>query len=604
MSSRGTCSFQDFASLGSNFLGQASKQFEAGSAVAGSSFSSFSSVVKSGAKVVKSTIKENLAGPKAIHVFQDSRNGTERVVQEVQLLAEGGFGAVMLARESRTNTNFAVKIIACQQNCQIASTVEAAVREAEVLQKLPPHPNIVQCFGFINESSGGVGTVKLLLELCPSGHLLDFMDSKDGKLSGREVLAPMLEITAAVKHMHSQRPPIQHRDLKVENVLRAADGTWKLCDFGSCSTEVVPAQEFSKKRLMQLQEEIDKTVTMLYRPPEMADIELNARKGWDIYEQVDLWMCGCIMFTLLFYLHPFQDSANAMAIANAKYFIPVDHPNARNVKLVGVVHWLLAAHPKDRPTSKQLVEVLTDLPKCNYEDLEASMPSSVLEKIARNAKLFGARKDVDIPMDCCLPSERAERTSAPAARQGQAQSRAQAAPRDAGSNGFDLNFALSAGDAVAPPSRGYGGAAAGAPAAVAAPAPPRQVAAPAEDLLSFGSAAPVAVAPLSSGGGFDLLDFGSAPTPAAQVAQSPAASQSGGDLLDFGFGEPVPSAAAPLASQAEGGFAGCDFADFSQAPSMATVAPVYTGPLVGGCGGTPNARQQPSAQADLLDLFG
>lgn len=28
-----------------------------------------------------------------------------------------------------------------------------------------------------------------------------------------------------------------------------------------------------------VQDEIDKTVTMLYRPPEMADVQLNSRKA-------------------------------------------------------------------------------------------------------------------------------------------------------------------------------------------------------------------------------------------------------------------------------------------------------------------------------------
>lgn len=44
--------------------------------------------------------------------------------------------------------------------------------------------------------SGG-GTVKVLLELC-HGHLLDFQDSKGGKLSPKEMIEPFVQITEAV----------------------------------------------------------------------------------------------------------------------------------------------------------------------------------------------------------------------------------------------------------------------------------------------------------------------------------------------------------------------------------------------------------------------
>ena len=51
-----------------------------------------------------------------------------------------------------------------------------------------------------------------------------------------EVLGVFDQMCQAVEHMHTQKPPIIHRDLKVENFLLAKGGVIKLCDFGSATT--------------------------------------------------------------------------------------------------------------------------------------------------------------------------------------------------------------------------------------------------------------------------------------------------------------------------------------------------------------------------------
>ena len=41
-----------------------------------------------------------------------------------------------------------------------------------------------------------------------------------------------------IKVLHSMKPPITHRDLKIENIL-LNQKRFKLCDFGSCSTDYI-----------------------------------------------------------------------------------------------------------------------------------------------------------------------------------------------------------------------------------------------------------------------------------------------------------------------------------------------------------------------------
>lgn len=44
---------------------------------------------------------------------------------------------------------------------------------------------------------------------------------------------------------------IIHQDVKVENILLSSDGTAKLCDLGSCSTEKIDLENVPKFKIYQ-----------------------------------------------------------------------------------------------------------------------------------------------------------------------------------------------------------------------------------------------------------------------------------------------------------------------------------------------------------------
>lgn len=52
---------------------------------------------------------------------------------------------------------------------------------------------------------------------------------------------------------------------------------------------------------MIYEEEWEKNTTLMYRPPEMADLFLK----YEVSEKVDVWMLGCVLYTLCFFIHPF-----------------------------------------------------------------------------------------------------------------------------------------------------------------------------------------------------------------------------------------------------------------------------------------------------------
>ena len=79
----------------------------------------------------------------------------------------------------------------------------------------------------------------ILMEHCAGGPAAGKL--KELQETGRRVPEATLmrwlhDVCAALNHLHSQSPPIAHRDLKAENMLLGADGTVKLCDFGSATS--------------------------------------------------------------------------------------------------------------------------------------------------------------------------------------------------------------------------------------------------------------------------------------------------------------------------------------------------------------------------------
>ena len=86
-----------------------------------------------------------------------------------------------------------------------------------------------------------VASVLLLLPRYAHGELFQILED-DKKLPESEVRNIAKQLVQALHYLHSNR--IIHRDMKPQNVLIAAGGVVKLCDFGfartmSCNTMVL-----------------------------------------------------------------------------------------------------------------------------------------------------------------------------------------------------------------------------------------------------------------------------------------------------------------------------------------------------------------------------
>ncbi|XP_040480870.1 cyclin-G-associated kinase-like [Ursus maritimus] len=148
-----------------------------------------------------------------------------------------GFAFVYEAQDLGSGREYALKRLLSNEE----EKNRAIIQEVCFMKKLSGHPNIVQFCSAASigkeESDTGQAEFLLLTELC-KGQLVEFLKKIEsrGPLSCDTVLKIFYQTCRAVQHMHRQKPPIIHRDLKVENLLLSNQGTIKLCDFGSATT--------------------------------------------------------------------------------------------------------------------------------------------------------------------------------------------------------------------------------------------------------------------------------------------------------------------------------------------------------------------------------
>lgn len=136
------------------------------------------------------------------------------------------------------------------------------------------------------------------------------------RLTEAEILTIFADVCEGVAHMHSVRPPLLHRDLKVENILQASPTSYKLCDFGSAARPTRAPQSIEEIR--SLEQDLNRHTTLQYRAPEMVDLYL--RRSVD--EKSDVWALGVLLYKLCYYTTPFEEHG-PLAILNVMYKTPL-----------------------------------------------------------------------------------------------------------------------------------------------------------------------------------------------------------------------------------------------------------------------------------------
>jgi serine/threonine protein kinase len=140
----------------------------------------------------------------------------------LQLLGQGGMGAVYQARQTKLDRLVAIKILP-PEVARDPAFAERFTREARALARLN-HPNIVTVHDF-----GDVdGLYYFTMEYVNGHNLRDLLQA--GALPADQTRAIVPQLCDALQYAHDEG--LVHRDIKPENILLDKKGRVKIADFG------------------------------------------------------------------------------------------------------------------------------------------------------------------------------------------------------------------------------------------------------------------------------------------------------------------------------------------------------------------------------------
>lgn len=226
--------------------------------------------------------------------------------------------------------------------------------------------------------------VFLLMEYCSRNGLIDFMNSRlSYKLTEPEILTIMRDVTVGVAMCHHLRPPLLHRDIKIENVLIDSNGSYKLCDFG-LAVPYAPVPQ-TPQELQLLHDDIMHYTTPQYRAPEMIDLS----RGFPIDDKLDIWALGCFLYKLCYYTTPFElpghasmaDLERLILHSSTTLKIPHDQPGLIFLpRLKNMIKCCLREDPRRRPNAVQLLQEVCAM---KNEPVPNVLPYTMKDKFSR-----------------------------------------------------------------------------------------------------------------------------------------------------------------------------------------------------------------------------
>ncbi|KNC84575.1 serine/threonine protein kinase [Sphaeroforma arctica JP610] len=272
----------------------------------------------------------------------------KRFIRETALQT-GSTGVVTKAYDTHLGRPVAVK------KMNMSRFHDLKEREYVIGKAVGRHPNVATTYDKVINLKRG--QVKLVLELCEGGDLVDLLSEKPHGFDRREFIHLARELSSGLRHIHSKG--VAHRDIKSDNVcISTEDGRAKILDFGESQFISDPVDTL-------------KSGTVVYLAPELVHA---IEKGNNVYNhqgldfdllKSDVWSLGITFYSMLTSQIPFacasmQDSGyrnyvNGLTFGTPKSWTVVDED------LKFLLEHMCEPYPVLRWTMEEVVTYLAGL---------------------------------------------------------------------------------------------------------------------------------------------------------------------------------------------------------------------------------------------------
>lgn len=166
--------------------------------------------------------------------FMNSLHQPDEIIQDryrvVSILGQGNSGITFQVEDLATKQHIALKTLSLNR-LKDWKQVELFEREAAVLAKLR-HPCIPEYLDYFQIDTPGNRAFYIAQAIAPGKSLAAWVES-GWRTSEREVKHIAEEVLSILKYLHSLKPPVIHRDIKPNNIIRDRRGKIYLVDFGA-----------------------------------------------------------------------------------------------------------------------------------------------------------------------------------------------------------------------------------------------------------------------------------------------------------------------------------------------------------------------------------